>query len=146
MRTEYEFLLPLGYVDAYGHVHRRGVMRLATALDEIEPLGDPRVKNNEAFFGLLVLSRVVRSLGTLTPVPMDVIARLYAADFAYLQAFYTRINGQPPASVPMDNAFPTAVALPDVPAGVIESACPQCGAELLLDLAETADPLSGMPG
>ena len=31
MKTEYEFILPRGYVDANGDVHREGVMRLANA-------------------------------------------------------------------------------------------------------------------
>ena len=91
-----EFTLPLGYTDAAGGTHRYGQMRLATALDEIEPLGDPRVKDNEAFLGLLLFSRVVVRLGEFTPVPLEVIAGLYAADFAYLQSLYVELNGLQP--------------------------------------------------
>ena len=47
IRTVYEFVLPRGYVDAEGGVHRDGLMRLATAADEILPLRDPRVQANQ---------------------------------------------------------------------------------------------------
>ncbi len=128
-RTEFEFNLPVGYVDAAGGVHVNGVMRLATALDEIEPLSDPRVKGNEAYFGLLLLGRVVRRLGALTHVTPDVIAGLYAADFAYLQAFYAAINAVSGAGGTV--SFSDSPALP----GSIETRCPHCGTELVLDLA-----------
>ncbi|HEY2811882.1 MAG TPA: hypothetical protein VGJ03_00315 [Acidimicrobiales bacterium] len=93
LRTEYEFVLPRGYVDDDGEVHRRGVMRLATARDELEPLrsatvtgpDDPRVT-------ILVLARVVRTLGTLELVTPQDIEGLFAADLAYLQDFYGIIN------------------------------------------------------
>ncbi|EYB69274.1 hypothetical protein DEIPH_ctg009orf0013 [Deinococcus phoenicis] len=128
--THHEFLLPLGYADAAGRLHTRGVMRLATALDEVEPLGDVRVKDNEAFFGILLLSRVTLQLGEFAPVPPEVIAGLYAADFAYLQAFYAAINA-PGSGVPVRATLPLPAAAP--PAS-IETVCPQCGAELILDL------------
>lgn len=132
-RTEYEFSLPLGYHDAYGRRHQRGVMRLATALDEIEPLGDPRVRHNEAFFGLLLLSRVVRRLGDFSPVPPEVIAGLYASDFAFLQSLYVELNAAPHTA---GTHFPPPPS--SAPSGEVETSCPQCGAELVLDLGAAA--------
>ena len=44
LRTAYEFILPRGYVDDEGRLHRTGTMRLATARDELEPLRDPTVR------------------------------------------------------------------------------------------------------
>ena len=41
-QTEVEFTLPKGYLDATGVLHRHGIMRLATAADEILPLRDAR--------------------------------------------------------------------------------------------------------
>jgi hypothetical protein len=43
LRTEYAFTLPRGHLDPAGTVHREGVMRLATARDELEPLRDPAI-------------------------------------------------------------------------------------------------------
>jgi hypothetical protein len=91
-QTEYEFTLPLGYVDASGNLHRDGVMRLATAADEILPLKDPRVQSNEAYLILILLSRVVTRLGSVSQVNPKIIEGLYSADLAYLQEFYNRIN------------------------------------------------------
>ena len=67
-RTEYEFILPRGYVDADGNVHREGVMRLANARDEIVPLNDLRVQRNRAYLIIVLLSRVVTRLGTLPKI------------------------------------------------------------------------------
>ena len=64
-QTEFEFELPRGYVDQNGEVHKRGVMRLATAADEIMPLRDPRVQQNPGYLTVILLSRVVTKLGTL---------------------------------------------------------------------------------
>ena len=92
MQTEFAFSLPRGYVDGGGQVHREGVMRLATALDEITPLSDPRVQANEAYLVVLLLARVVVRLGALPAVTPAVIEGLFSADMAYLQEFYRRIN------------------------------------------------------
>jgi len=91
-QTEFEFTLPLGYLDQDGQAHREGVMRLATAADEILPLKDPRVQSNPAYLVLILLSRVVTRLGSLDAVNPKVIEGLFAADLAYLQEFYNRIN------------------------------------------------------
>ena len=105
-QTEYEFTLPLGYADAEGNLHREGVMRLATAADEIVPLKDPRVQSNEAYLIVILLSRVITRLGSLGQVNPKVIEGLFSADLAYLQEFYNRINRNGHARV--------------------EAACPKC--------------------
>lgn len=92
-QTEHEFTLPMGYLDDEGTLHREGVMRLATAADEILPLRDPRVQSNEAYLIVILLARVVTRLGSLPQVNPKVIEGLYAADLSYLQAMYNRING-----------------------------------------------------
>src|SRR5690348_7769909 len=91
--TEHEFELPKGYVDASGTLHRKGVMRLATAADELMPLKDPRVRDFSAYLIVILLSRVVMRLGTLTDINPGVIEGLFTEDLAYLQRTYNRING-----------------------------------------------------
>ena len=56
--TEFEFELPKGYVDGNGEIHKKGIMRLATAADEILPLRDPRVVSNPGYLTIILLSRV----------------------------------------------------------------------------------------
>jgi hypothetical protein len=92
LQTEFEFTLPRGYVDQNGNLHRHGIMRLATARDEIDPLRDPRVRNNEAYLVIVLLSRVIVRLGDFSQVTTGMIENLFAADLAYLQAFYRQIN------------------------------------------------------
>ena len=87
-QTEFEFTLPLGYVDDEGTLHRDGVMRLATAADEILPLRDPRVQRNPAYLIVILLSRVVTRLGRVAQINPKVIEGLFAADLAYLQDLY----------------------------------------------------------
>lgn len=99
LQTEFEFTLPRGYVDADGNLHKRGVMRLATAMDEIAPLKDPRVKANQAYLAVVILARVISKLGTLKSIDTMVVENLFSADFAYLQEFYRRINEDGKASV-----------------------------------------------
>ena len=91
-QTEIEFELPKGYVDESGTLHRRGTMRLATAADEILPLRDPRVQQNEAYLAVIVLARVVTRLGSLPDVSTSVIEGLYASDLAHLERLYERFN------------------------------------------------------
>jgi hypothetical protein len=91
-QTEIEFELPKGYVDDEGVLHRHGTMRLATAADEILPLRDPRVQQNEAYLAVIVLARVVTRLGSLPDIHTGVIERLYASDMAYLQRLYEKFN------------------------------------------------------
>lgn len=99
-QTEYEFTLPFGHVDEDGNLHRDGVMRLATAADEILPLKDPRVQTNQAYLVVILLSRVVTRLGSVSQVTPKVIEGLYAADLSYLQELYNRINRNGRASLP----------------------------------------------
>jgi len=115
---EFEFELPQGYVDAEGNTHRQGVMRLATALDEIEPLGDPRVEANEAYLVILLLSRVIIRLGNLTAVTPKVVEGLYAADLAYLQEVYQRLNASQPV--------------------IVNAVCPNCRTSFQLQVAPLA--------
>lgn len=93
LQTEYPFRLPLGYPDAEGNLHQEGTMRLATAFDEIAPLKDPRVQSNPAYLLVILLARVITRLGTLEHINPKVIESLYAADLAFLQDLYGRING-----------------------------------------------------
>jgi hypothetical protein len=101
LHTEYSFVLPRGYVDGSGAVHRDGVMRLATARDEIIPQRDPRVRENEAYLTILLLSRVVTRLGSVPQVHTGVIEGMFASDLAFLQDLYRRVNqeGHTQASV-----------------------------------------------
>lgn len=92
LQTEFQFTLPMGYVDADGTLHRDGVMRLATAFDEIAPIKDPRVQSNPAYLLVILLARVITHLGTLEHVNPKVIEGLYAGDLAYLQDLYGRVN------------------------------------------------------
>lgn len=98
-QTEIEFELPKGYVDETGTLHRRGTMRLATAADEILPLRDPRVQQNEAYLAVIVLARVVTRLGSLADIHTGVIENLYASDLAYLQRLYERFNSSDEAEI-----------------------------------------------
>lgn len=94
LETEFPFTLPKGYVDGAGTLHRTGVMRLATAADEIEPLRDARVKDNDAYATVIVLARVITSLGTVKHITTKVVEDLFVGDFAYLQDFYRVVNFQ----------------------------------------------------
>jgi len=114
-QTEYEFTLPLGYVDASGNLHRDGVMRLATAADEILPLKDPRVQSNEAYLILILLSRVITRLGSVSQINPKVIEGLYSADLAFLQEFYNRINRSGHANT--------------------EAICPKCAHEFAVEMS-----------
>jgi hypothetical protein len=92
LQTEFEFELPRGYVGKEGNLHKKGVMRLATAADEIFPLKDMRVKSNQAYLVIVLLSRVITKLGTLEDVNTGVVEGLFSADLAYLQDFYRQVN------------------------------------------------------
>ena len=123
MQTHVPFTLPLGVLDEHGETHRDGVMRLATARDEIQPLGDAAVRRNAAYLTVLLLARTVEQIGPIDDVTPDVIEGLYAADFDHLQRLYERLNtaGEVVGSV----------------------ACPECQTDFEIDLAEIQD---GSPG
>lgn len=93
LQTEYEFTLPKGFLDDQGELHRNGVMRLATAGDEILPQKDPRVQNNPGYLAVILLSRVITKLGTLEDVNPRAIEGLFVEDLGYLQELYRRVNG-----------------------------------------------------
>lgn len=118
LRTEYPFVLPRGYVDEEGRVHREGVMRLATGRDEIMPQTDPRVRQNPAYLTVILLERTVTSLGNLPSVDTFVVENLFASDLAFLQDLYRRINSE----------------------GRTEAAvsCPSCGHDFAVDVAGDA--------
>jgi hypothetical protein len=105
-KTEYEFVLPRGYIDKDGAVHREGVMRLANAKDEIVPLSDIRVQRNRAYLIIVLLSRVVTRLGSLPEVNTGIVENLFASDLRFLEEMYNRVNE--------DEA-------------VVRVTCPECG-------------------
>lgn len=119
MKSEYAFTLPRGYVDAAGQEHREGTMRLATARDEIEPLRQVEVRQNEAYLSVLLLARTITRIGEETEITPGLVEGLYAADFDHLQRLYERINTNGEA------------------VGVV--ACPSCASEFEVDLTEIED-------
>jgi hypothetical protein len=119
MQTEIEFTLPRGYVDASGAVHRQGRMRLATARDEIEPLREVEVRQNQAYLSVLLLARTITRIGEVTDITPQLIEGLYAADFDHLQRLYERINSDGDA------------------VGVVS--CPACAHEFEVDMTEVED-------
>ncbi len=114
LQTEFDFVLPKGYIDDHGVLHREGTMRMATAMDEIVPLHDPRVRNNEAYVVVILLSQVITRLGTAPKVTPAIIENLFAADIAYLQDLYRQIN--------------------DVDIHTVTAFCPQCGHEFAVEV------------
>jgi len=119
LQTEFTFTLPKGYVDRDGNLHKQGTMRLATAMDEISPLRDLRVKGNQAYLAVMLLARVITKLGSLPDVNTGIIENLFSADFAYLQDFYRRINENGTAS--------------------ISTVCPECNHEFEVDLGNPGE-------
>ena len=94
LRTEFPFTLPRGYVDAAGTLHRDGVMRLATARDELLPLRDDRVRENPPYLSVVLLARVITRLGGLDDVHAGIVENLFASDLAFLQDLYGRVNAE----------------------------------------------------
>jgi len=92
LQTEFPFTLPIGYVDTEGKRHADGLMRLATAYDEIAPMKDPRVQANPGYLVVILLSRVITRLGEVGAINPRVIEGLYAGDLAFLQDLYSRVN------------------------------------------------------
>jgi hypothetical protein len=120
LRTEFDFVLPRGYVDASGTVHRAGVMRLATARDELVPLRDDRVRENPAYLSVVLLARVITRLGGITDVHAGIVEDLFASDLAFLQDLYRRVNAE----------GHTRAAV----------ACPSCGHEFGVDISGRSAP------
>ncbi|MDF5728314.1 MAG: hypothetical protein PUP92_09820 [Rhizonema sp. PD38] len=104
--TEFEITLPKGYIDSDGNLHRKGTMRLATAIDEISPLRDPRVKANPAYATIIILARVITRLGALSEVTPAIVENFFSQDLNYLQDFYRQINGLEPATPAISDSQP----------------------------------------
>lgn len=92
LQTEFPFTLPHGYIDSDGTLHREGIMRMATAMDEIAPLKDRRVQSNPGYLVIILLARVITRLGELEQINPKIVEGLFAGDLAYLQDMYQRIN------------------------------------------------------
>jgi len=117
--TEFEFNLPRGFIDTRNHVHHKGVMRLATAKDEIFVQKERNVQDNPAYGFLVMLSRVITRLGSLTSVSPKLIEGLVIQDIAYLREFYTRVNQQGDVHIPAQ--------------------CPHCNAQFTVELILTGE-------
>lgn len=118
-QTEYPFTLPRGYRDDSGVVHKEGAMRFATAADEILPLKDPRVQQNPAYLSVVLMSRVVTRLGSLSVIDNRVVEKLPSADMAYLQNLYQLINAVEPVRV--------------------EVTCPSCGEKFRVEVTDLGE-------
>ena len=101
LQTEFDFVLPQGYVDREANLHREGTLRLATAMDEIAPLRDPRVRENQAYLVIILLSRVITRLGSLQQVSTYEVENMFSGDLAYLQRLYRQVNEQGTTLVPV---------------------------------------------
>src|SRR5580658_10067791 len=92
LQTEFKFQLPKGYLGPDNNLHRDGTMRLATAIDEILTRRDARVRDNPDYLPIVLLSRVITQLGSLTEVNPDIVEQFPVGDFAYLQKLYLETN------------------------------------------------------
>jgi hypothetical protein len=92
IRTEYQFTLPIGFVDEDGTLLRDGTMRLSTAADDLATLGDPRVRGNPAYGVVVKLSRVITILGPHKGISTVHVERMYSGDVNYLMDFHDEIN------------------------------------------------------
>jgi hypothetical protein len=90
-------------------------MRLATAMDEIGPLRDPRVRQNQGYLVIILLANVVTQLGTLEYVSTFEMERLFTSDLAFLQRLYRQINERGTS--------------------IITAQCPECSTEVEVDIA-----------
>jgi hypothetical protein len=99
LSTEFSFTLPRGLIDDQKRVHRKGIMRLATAKDELYAQSAPSVERNPAYEFLVMLSQVISRLGNLSSVSPVLLERLTLRDIAYLREFYNRVNQQGDAHI-----------------------------------------------
>ena len=99
--TQLSFTLPRGLVDSNGVVHRQGIMRLATARDELVAHKHRHVQAYPEYLILVLLSQVVMQLGTLESVSPDDLENLLTQDLAYLRELYNRINQTGSAQLPV---------------------------------------------
>lgn len=119
LQTEFQFELPKGFADKDGTLHKKGVMRLANAADEILPMRDPRVQANPAYLSIILLSRVISRLGDLEDINPGIVEKLFVSDLEYLQTFYRQING--------DGTLMTEIK------------CPGCGKTFKKELTEPGE-------
>ena len=61
LQTEFEFTLPKGFIDSDGNLQKHGIMRLATAADEILPQKDPRVQANPPYLVIILLFTAINN-------------------------------------------------------------------------------------
>ncbi|MDX2228487.1 MAG: phage tail assembly protein [Leptolyngbyaceae cyanobacterium bins.349] len=90
--SEVTFKLPRGLVDANGVVHQDGVMRMATARDELAAHKHRLVQNYPEYLILALLAQVITRLGTLETVTPEDLEGLFTQDLAYLRELYNRVN------------------------------------------------------
>jgi len=99
--TEFNFMLPRGLVDASGVVHQQGVMRLATARDELVAHKHRHVQTYPEYLMLVLLSQVITHLGTLESISPEDLENLFTQDLAYLRELFNRINQVGSAKLPV---------------------------------------------
>ena len=147
LRTEFAFTLPKGYVDADGALHRDGVMRLATARDEIEPLRDRSTEGpDDPYPPGPLLARVTPNLGTLGSIGAHEVEGLFAADLAFLQDLYGIINFGDPADVAaLQASVAPAEQYDSVDSGAADTADDEFGMVTLPDEADLAPQPSAAP-
>jgi len=115
------FYLPLG-LQWEGKIYRKGHIRLATTLDELEIQNTDEMGMSTRYRDIILLARVVEDFDSLKPVTPKMIENLYEADFLYLQLLYKELNGE-------------------VDTGII-STCPQCGTPSVVKLARLYEDMS----
>jgi len=115
IHTEFDFTLPKGLLDAEGNLHRQGLMRLATAKDEIIVQKNRAAQENTVYAAIVMLSQVITRLGNLTDITPNLLENLFSRDLAYLREFYNQINQQGDAYIPVQ--------------------CPQCNSSFQVELS-----------
>lgn len=120
LHTEFAFTLPVGLADFQNRVHRQGIMRLATARDELVVHKHPEVQDNPAYGFLIMLSQVISRLGSLNTVNPQLLESLVLRDLAYLREFFNRINQQGNAHIPVQ--------------------CPHCQSQFSVELTLAGEP------
>ncbi|MEZ4634876.1 MAG: hypothetical protein R2856_07865 [Caldilineaceae bacterium] len=112
-QTEFEFTLPMGYRRRQQCSQEDRCVWLRQWTDRARC--DMRVRSNQAYLVITLLSRVVTRLGNLESITPQVIENLFAADLAYLQALYRTINEEGRTTIQV---------------------CPDCAAQFAIDLAD----------
>ncbi len=92
---EYEFELPIGYIDDEGRAHRRGVMRLAKVGDETSAREQTKESGDPELFHLAKLARVIIKLDGLDRINAEILKNLILFDYVFLKNFYEQINSKP---------------------------------------------------